>query len=166
MLALIVGGLLIWFFSPGIHFLGSYAHFDFEKKYYILNSTGTEIVKESVMTVRGTAHARNQGEMFSGELTLEGYLPVPGEKVICMVNKSDDRWLMVCKGYVPEEPGGLVAVEGTERLMAVYFRWEEQGTVYDEVVAVTHTNPQKDTLYAVCADSAEEAMEILKLFRQ
>lgn len=145
-----ITGVCIWFFSPGIHVIGPFAHLDAEKKcYYIDRNTG-EILGESILTVNCDINALF--ETFSGSISLPEY-PVKGE--------------------IPPNPGSLMD-EGYIVLFYTGITWvsEETGEV-DPTADMGYKLYVKDAEHLfgvadfenggvlfVCAENEQQAKEL------
>ncbi len=70
----IIGGILIWFFSPGIHRLFTFTHIEYEADGYLLSTDG-EMIGKATLSLNGTAKqgsTTNRDKAYFFDVTLTG----------------------------------------------------------------------------------------------
>lgn len=162
---LALAAVLCWLFSPGIHFVGNTASFNLkEAKCYIIS--GDKVIDQTTMTFKGL-YTDNDGPMdWDYTFEIPGYTDiVKSEKIYeeCFANKIDKRW--TAQYYViVDESGSPISDPGNEEAMVIV----TMDFVENKPVARVnfHDRYDRDNVYAVCADSEEEALELFREFRQ
>ena len=140
LLALIVGGL-IWYFSKGAHFVWKFAHFNFdEQTCYIIDKASGQIVDQTTLTMKGGHSDFDSDErMLDVKFEIDGY--TKGGSVVG--SKHEDGW-------------NVLYEESTEDVYGIFNF--EPGGAKDLIVELRYEGERAD-VYAICADSAEEALE-------
>lgn len=148
-LTLAVAGVLIWFFSPGIHVIGTAAHLDAEKECYYVDPGNGEIIGQSRLMLKGNSNPFT-GD-FSGAVNLPEY-PVEGDTSYSGVSKRHGYLRIVYTGhwFAGGEDGKVHGYMDTGYRIFV----KDAENIY----GLTNIG-EDDPVMVVCADSEQEAME-------
>jgi len=111
--AIIIAGILFWFFSPGVHHILNYAHLDTSTTGYVFNKD-RELVQEATFSVKVTAapsDGRNTAEKNTVSLLeITGFAVITSNDVISMYThelKNDILMVNIVK------PGAYKQTDGT-----------------------------------------------------
>lgn len=156
LLAVIVAALLIWFFSPGIHILGPFLHINVQENAFIIDGDKCEILGTTKVVACGTADALFT-EQYSGILEI-------------LSQSQTHNGLFV-------DHDGNASIDTSGFLNITYYGYytfpseKGDGSVVLRICDIFHAKLHgkkldflicplvEDNLYAVCADSEDEALE-------
>ena len=164
LLAAVVAGIC-WFACPGVRFSGNLANFNLkDAKCYII--AGDQVIDQTTMTFEGLYRDTDGPVDWEFNFEIPGYTDiVKSEKIYeeCFANKIDKRWTAQYHVIV-DESGAPIADPKNEEAMVIvimdFIKNKPVARVY------FHESYKRDNVYAVCADSEEEALEIFREFRQ
>lgn len=150
----LIGGFLLWFFSPGVHIVGRFAHLDIQKDCYYVDMDSGEILGESILTLDCDTNPLT--DMLSGSVCLPEY-PVEGDVSRCAFTKREGYLSFAYSGvrFGPGDDGNI-----TSFVDFGYYIYVKDA---EHIFAVTKTKEDLMVL-AVCADSEQEALEKGKIF--
>lgn len=66
-----IGGVLLWFFSPGMHQLGPFYHFDIQRVGYVIEEDTDVVIGQTDVKIQGTAC--RIGGQFNGVIDVAEY---------------------------------------------------------------------------------------------
>lgn len=140
LIGLIAGGL-IWYFSKGAHFVWKFANFNFdEQTCYIVDKTSGQVVDQTTLTlIGGYSDFASDKRMLDVKFEIKGY--------------TKDGSLTGSK----HEGGWNVLYEESTNDVYGIFSFEPGGAS-DLIVELRYEFDRAD-VYAICADSQEEALE-------
>ena len=141
--ALIAGGL-IWYFSKGAHFVWKFAHFNFEGQIcYIVDKASGQIVDQTTLSMKGGYSDFGSDErMLDVEFEIKGYT----QDGSLVGSKNKDGWNVI---YESEN----------EDIYGIFDF--EVGGARDLLVELRYVGTRAD-VYAICADSPEEALDFYR----
>ena len=160
-LAVVAGGC--WFFSPGVHFFCNLANFNLKDEDCYIISDG-KVIDQTTMTFEGLYKDTN-GPIPDWEYNFEiaGYSDfAEGKKVYdsCSAIKHKGGWTALYWVYVDDSGQDIYNLENQEAVIMVNMEFVENKPVAKIVYDGKY---ERDTVWAVCADSEEEA---LRLYRE
>ena len=153
-----------WFFGCGVHFAGNTASFNLkDAKCYIIS--GGEIIDQTTMTMDGLCKHSDVPTEQKCDFAVKNYTDVVSGDVRADfgIIKVQDRWCASYTAYDNRDNDGLLSQEEEESLVIVQIDFVgnkplakiNYGTMYD-----------RNDVWAVCADSEEEALELFRKFRE
>ena len=160
---LLVAGVLIWFFSPGVHFLGNFANFDLEEeKCYIISKDSGEVLGQTTLTLKGFVNNPSEGTVSGGTFEIRGYTDIlhgqRGQLIDDLVAaKHNGEWTVLYSAYENFEGDILPSEAESAAGVNVQIWFVEDVPV--AWVAYGKEWKQQD-VYAVCADSEEAALAV------
>ena len=164
-LVLAVAAILCWFFGPGVHFWGNTASFNLkEAKCFIIS--GDKVIDTTTMTFEGVYRDTDGVVDWKYHFEIPGYTDVAkGENKYeeCFANKNDQHW--TAQYYViVDESGAPISDPGNEEAMVIV----TMDFVDNMPVARVHFHDRcdRENVYAVCADSEEAALALLRTLLQ
>ena len=162
----VAAAVICWFVCPGIRFSGNLANFNLkEAKCYIIS--GDKVIDSTTMTFEGL-YRYSDGESNDWDYTFEipGYTDIVEGKIVydkCFATKIDKRWTAQYYVYRDNSEEGYYIQENQEPMIILIMDF-----VKNKPVARVYFEDEYDrnSVYAVCADNEEQALEIFKEFRQ
>jgi hypothetical protein len=161
-----VAAAVCWFACPGIRFSGNLANFNLkEAKCYIISDD--KVIDQTTMTFEGL-YKYSDGVINDWDYTFEipGCTDIVDGGVVydeCFATKVDKRW--TAQYYVYQDASGqdVHLLENQEPMVIVTMDF-----VKNHPVARVHfaEDCNRDGVWAVCADSEEEALELFRTFRE
>lgn len=151
-----VGGLLVWFFSPGVHMFWKFASFDIkERRCYIVDVETEEIIGQTTLTICGSDNElSNAPNDKSFEFKVDGYTDIVRERQshsAGAVLDNDGVWRVVYREFQTTEDSLIHSVDGTGIWAIAYFGL---GAPDDILVRIDYETPRED-VFAVCAENEE-----------
>lgn len=159
-----VAALICWFTWPGIRFSGNLANFNLkEETCYIIS--GDRVIDQTTMTFQGLYRDTDTPTDWDFRFEIPGYTDiVKSEQVYeeCFATKTEDRW--TAQYYVTvDESGAPISDPGNEEAKVIvimdFIKNKSVARVY------FHESYERDNVYAVCADSEEEALSLFRQFK-
>ena len=157
---------LCWLLSPGVHFLGNMASFNLkEEKCFIIS--GDKVVDTTTMTFAGQyRYSGGNSNDWEYEFAIPGYTDIVEGKVVydeCFATKVGDRWTAQYHLY-RDDSGAEYYIQNNQELMVIVMMdFVENKPVLRVYFAEEY---DRDNVWAVCAESEEEALRIFKKFRE
>lgn len=161
LLTVLLEGILIWFLSPGYHSLWKIASFNFESRVcYVIDAESGEIVDQTTLDLLGFVH-----DLWDYEenimLSIEGYTDVSSERQSATVGAvwKSEGWQIIYFESQMEQDSVIDSVEGSTTGISVSF-YGRNGE--NAVAFIGNESGEIQDLYAVCADSEEEALKVFQ----
>lgn len=162
-IALVVLAVVVWvcwFFSPGAHFFWKSANLNFEQvDCYIIS--GDQIVDRTTMTMKGYWSNVKAQLHHDYEFVIENYtdaLPDTGSDLFA-VTQCSDGWGALYRDFVDLDGNLLFSGDEEEKIVVIV------DFIENKPVSRVYFGEQydRDNVYAVCADSDEEAFRLYRL---
>lgn len=158
-IAIVLALLLGWFFSPGMHTLWKFASFNFENRScYIIDHETGEVVDRTELTLKGRYNGFSETYHFSSWVfEIQGYTGILPDDLLA-AGVHDGEWGVTYLEYAddngnvsPDDPLEFMAsIEFVDSVPVVFI-------AYSEII-------ERRPVYAVCADSETEALQIYRQY--
>ena len=161
-LALAAAAIALWLFSPGVRFVGNYAKFNIkEADCYIIS--GDRVIDRTTITLDGLAVNSADNAEQNCRLVISGYTDVVRGIVVkrFAAVKTGDRWTAQYTAYDDEDHDGVCSEEEDRSMVLVQLDFVEKKPVARIIYGELYC---RENVYAICADSEAEAMELYRQF--
>lgn len=160
----LIGGILIWFFGPGVRELGSFCHFDARQTGYAIDQNTGRVLGRTDITVRGTGCRFLEhwlGSAFWGTVDVSGFRNTEPEISGCRgsFRRDSDGTLGIsylqtyCVGA--ETGAGRDTTAVCKRKYFVSFPPEDRDLTLIQIL----NSEDNSNVWVISADSEEQALE-------
>ena len=165
-LVLTVVAIACWFFSPGVHFFWNLASFNLKDENCYIISDG-KVIDQTTMTLEGV-YRDTDGPIPKWDYTFEipGYSNfAEGKKVYpsCSAMKHNGEWTASYWVYVDDSGADVAIPQNEEAVIMINMEFVENKPVAEIRYDGKY---ERDTVWAVCADSEEEALRLYRESRE
>ena len=155
-----------WFFSPGVHFFWNLANFNLKDENCYIISNG-EVIDQTTMTFEGVYRYTN-GPVPKWDYTFKiaGYSDIAEGKQVydtCSAMKSGGKWTALYWVYVDDSDQDIYIEKNQEAVIMITMDFVEN----KPVAKIAYDGKyERDAVWAVCADSEEEALRLYSESRE
>ena len=150
----------VWFFSPGIRFMGDHAKFNLKEAdcYIIL---GDQVIDRTTITMEGMAVSSGDTAEQSCRFVIPGYTDVIRGNVVkrFAATKTADRWTAQYYAFDDDNHDAQSSEAEDRSLVLVQVDFVNKKPVAKIMYGESYT---RDNVYAVCAESEAEALELYR----
>lgn len=159
---------IVWYIlwhTPGIHFIGNFAHLDISEECYLYDMKIQEFVGRTEVTLRGNGNAF--GKKLEGEIVVKGYEIEGADEIEHHILAGDSIWKLQSFGrqfnFIEDSEGREYT--GSDFCGYVYHlvvdkRHSEQFIVVIVPAAGEATESEEHSLCVIHAKTEEEAKEL------
>lgn len=155
-------GLRLWFNSPGVRVLGKELHVDLSQKCFLFDKETGDLLDETVVTVKGVT-SRTDRQLFDGELKILGYQNSASGTVTALkaieVTDSGCWTITHLENCTHEETDDNGITKPVEHFCDYNYTYYLYPGSPEKTVVLIETFYKYQPVYAVCAESEEEALE-------
>lgn len=170
-LAVAITAWAIWFCSPGIHLFWRFAHFNLDSRdCYIIDPESGKVLEQTSLSTKGSyvdIGKEGDSRMLDVSFEIQGYTNLTEQEgsYNLVGGMEDDGWVILYTEVMKELNPETSAWEDVKDTQIYGIIRTDVGGDKDLLVQLSYFNGQP-SVYAICADSQEEALEIYQEFQK